>query len=504
MRGLRGQARSSGPENPVVSGPGNLHDEGVSLARTVRARRARRGWATALTVLALLTGCGGPTDETTGPDLALPAVYPEASTAGTASPGDDAILDPVLRDLIERALAGNRDLRVATLRVAEARAVAGIQRADRLPTLAAGAAAARASVPADLGGEGRRTIERQFGLSVGFTTWEIDFWGRIGSLETAALESYLGTAAARRAARAALVAQVAETYLSLRELDERLALARQAAASREESLRISRRRVELGAASRLESTQVELLLRQAETLVAVLEQARATQAHALDVVVGSSAPVTPDSLPLAAREVVADVAPGVPSELLTRRPDILAAEHELRAARANVAAARAAFFPRIALTASAGFASEELDNLVGADARAWNFAPTLSVPIFDGGRLRASLDATELRREQSVARYERAVQSAFRDVADALSARRWLAAQETALLATARTLEERARLAGLRHASGSASHLEVLDAERDLLAIGQERVRNRRARLSARIALLAALGGGAGPDDLSR
>ena len=467
-------------------------------ASHARSPRLGQGWS--LTLL-LLAGCTGSDLGQPNPDLSLPASYPVADGAGDASLGE-VVLDPMLRELIGRALAGNRDLRVATLRVAEARAAAGIARADRLPTLEAGAAAARAGVPSGLGGEGGRTTRTQLGLSVGFTSWEIDFWGRVEGLERAAVETYLATEAATHAARVALKAQVANTYLSVLELDERLALARRAAESRAETLRICRRRAEVGAASRLELTQVELLLRQAETLVAVLEQARATQTHALDLMVGSAAGIKTDERPLDRREIIADAAPGVPSDLLLRRPDILAAEHELRAAGANVAAARAAFLPRIALTASAGVASQSLGDLVGADSAAWNFSPTVSVPLFDGGRLRASLDIAELRREQAVARYEQAVRSAFRDVADALAARRWLSDQETSLRATAGLLAERARLARLRHESGAASHLEVLDAERDLLAIGQELVQNRRARLSARVALIAALGGG--PDEPSR
>lgn len=452
-----------------------------------------------LAAFLLLAGCAATPPETPRPDIALPAAYAEPS--GGAAPADaswaEVILDPTLRGLVDQALAGNRDLRMAALRVAEARAASGIQASERLPTLSAGAAALRAGVPADLSPTGRRATGDQFGLSVGFTSWEIDFWGRVRSLNEAAVADYLRTEAAQRAARVSLVSQVAETYLSLRELDERLGLARRAAASRAESLRLSQRKAELGSASRLEVSQVELLLRQAETLVARLEQARASQANALGLLVGSPAAVEPDGVGLAERKVLREVAAGAPSELLLRRPDILAAEQALRAAQANVSAARAAFFPRISLTASAGLASADLGALVGADSRAWSFSPSLSLPVFDGGRLRASLDVAEIRRDQAVAGYERAVQSAFRDVADALSARRWLGEQEASLLATAAALEERARLARLRHDSGAASHLEVLDAERDLLAVGQELVQVRRARLSARVALHAALGGGA-------
>lgn len=459
----------------------------------------------AAAALLALAGCQSAPDEMPGaPVIDLPATYGEDSAAA-ASPNlgwDQVVIDPELLRLIRQALAGNRDLRVALLRVAEARAAAGIQQADRLPTLAAGAAALRASVPADLSGTGSRVTGTQLGLSVGFTSWEIDLWGRVRSLSEAAIQTYLQTEAAARAARLSLATQVADTYLAVRELDARLALARQAAASRAETLRIFRRRLELGAISQLELTQVELLRQQAETLVTQLEQARATQAHALDVLVGSPAGLAPTAADDA--EVLRDVAPGLPSDLLTRRPDIAAAEHALLAAQANIAAARAAFLPRIALTAEAGVASADLDRLFADGAGAWSFSPTVSLPIFDGGRLRASLDLAEIRRDSAVARYEAAVQSAFRDVADALSARVWLARQARSLDATARTLGERARLARSRYASGAASHLEVLDAERDLLAVGQEQVRVRAARRAAQVALIAALGGGDEPSPPSR
>lgn len=459
-----------------------------------------------LGVLAL-SACRGGSDSELKPAVDLPKAYDDTG-ARDAEDGrrlwTEFIQDPVLSGLVRQALAENRDLRLATLRVAEARAAAGIQQADQLPTLAAGAAAIRAGVPGQINGTGQRLTGNQFGLSVGFTSWEIDLWGRVRALNDAAIQAYLRTDAARRAVQVSLVAQVANNYLSLREIDERIALARQAVRSRADSLRIFRRRLELGAASRLEFTQVELLLQQAETLVTQLEQARATQAHALAILVGQPAAIAPEPAGPRGRAPFREVGAGLPSLLLTRRPDIIAAEHGLRAAQADIAAARAAFFPRIALTASAGFASVELDRLVGADGRAWSFAPSISLPLFDGGRLRASLDLAQIRGDQAVARYELAVQSAFRDVADALSARRWLGEQARSLEATGRTLTERARLARLRYDSGAARYLEVLDAERDLLAVGQELVQNRRAVLSAQMALYAALGGGAETSDLAR
>ena len=435
------------------------------------------------------------------PALPVPDSYAGAPGYAAAIPAAaidwrDYFLDPQLQALIARALANNRDLRGAILRVQEARAAYGIQRADRLPTVAATLDAARAGVPGDLNITGRPMVGNQFQLGVGFSSWEIDFWGRVRSLNEAALENYLASDAAGIAATLGLIIQVANNYLALRESDERLVLARRTAASRSESLRIFRRRVELGATSKLELTQVELLWQQAEALVAQLEHGRAAQVNALALLVG-----VPVQLESGARRFDDSVAlrelqPGLPSDLLLYRPDIVAAEHGLRAAQANIGAARAAFFPRIALTGFVGTASIELDRLFNSGSQDWTFAPSIALPIFDAGRREAALDLATVRREQAVVRYEQAVQAAFRDVSDALAARRWLGEQVTILSATLAVQTERARLAKLRYDSGSARYLEVLDAERELLAVEQQLVQTRRANLSSQVALFAALGGG--------
>lgn len=449
-----------------------------------------------------LAGCAPLVPPAQLPALALPASYPgeEGPTAATAAAAaldwSDYCADPVLRTLVTQALVHNHDVRSAVLRVQEARAAYGIQRAERWPTLGASFDAARARVPGDLNATGHAVVGNQMQLGVGLSSWELDFWGRVRSLNGAALESYLATDAARRAATLSLVAQVANAYLSLRELDERLTLARRTLGSRAQSLKIFRRRVELGATSRLELTQVELLWQQASALVAQLEYARATQAHALTLLVG--VPVDLASVPLKLEDagLFRALQAGLPAELLVQRPDIVAAEHALKAAHANIGAARAAFFPRIALTGSLGTASTELDGLFQAGSRAWTFAPQISLPLFDGGRRQAGLDLALARREQAVVRYEQAVQAALRDVSDALSARRWYGEQVRILGATLELQAERARLARLRYDSGAARYLEVLDAERDLLGAEQQLVQMRRALLAAQVALYAALGGG--------
>ncbi|MDL0433944.1 efflux transporter outer membrane subunit [Marinobacter sp. TBZ242] len=452
--------------------------------------------------LAALAGCTSLAPPHAPPDIDLPAAYRGVPVADTSQPPAariawrDYFTDVRLQALIERALADNHDLRSALLRVEEARAAHGIQRADRGPTIALGASGERTRVPGDLNLTGAPQTASQYQVGVGFTSWELDFWGRVRSLDEAALETYLATDEARRAAELSLIARIAEDYYRLRELDERLSLARRTVANREESLRIFNRRVEVGAAAALDLKQVEVLLHQARALDAQLELARTQQANALALLTGSfiEAPFPPERL--VDVEAPGAPPPGLPSELLIHRPDIRAAEHALRSANANIGAARAAFFPRIALTGSAGTASAELDGLFGTGSRAWGFSPTLSLPIFDGGRRRASLDLAEIRHEQAVVEYERTIQEAFRDVADALAAQRWLAEQVEMAQAMLEVQRERARLADLRYERGAVTFLEVLDAQRDLLEAEQQWVQRRRELTSARIALYAALGGG--------
>ena len=450
----------------------------------------------------LLAACTSMAPPYAAPPLPVPTAYPADAPvpAGGAQAARlewaDLFPDPALRHLVDQALAHNRDLRVAALRVEEARAAYGIQRAEQWPTLGLGAEGSRARVPGDLNVTGRSVITSSRQVGLGVNAWELDFWGRIASLRDAALQNYLASDAARRAVTVGLVAEVANAYLSLRELDERVAIARGTIASREESLRIFTRRFEVGSTSRLELSQVRTLLAQAQSLGAQLEQARAAQAHALAVLVGEpvALPAAPQGLDEGA---VRPLAAGLPSDLLTARPDILAAEHRLRAAQANIGAARAAFFPRITLTGSLGTASAELDGLFQGGSRAWSFAPSLALPLFDAGRNQANLDLAQARHDIAVASYEKAVQAAFREVADGLTAQQALAEQvriqQTALAAQ----QDRARLARLRYDHGATTFLEVLDAQRDLLSAEQQLVQTRRALLSARVGLYAALGGGA-------
>lgn len=462
--------------------------------------RARRHLVAAAVLM--LAGCSSMAPPYEQPPLPVADRYPadvplaEAGVAAAGLAWRDYFTDPHLQDLIERALAHNRVLRTYVLRADEARVTHGLRRAERFPTMTVGADGSRSRTPGDLSVTGQAVTAGQYQAGFSMSTWELDFWGRVRSLQDAALQEFLASDAARRAFAVSLVAQVADGYLSLRELDERVALARRTIASREESLRIFTRRFEVGAVTKLDLTQVQTLLAQAQALGAQLQQSRAEQAHALAVLVGDAVDLTRAQDRFDDAAVVGELRPGLPSALLTDRPDIAAAEHRLRAAHANIGAARAAFFPRVTLTGSFGTASAELDGLFDPGSRAWSFAPSLSLPIFDGGRNRANLDLAQVRRELAVADYEKTVQTAFREVADTLSARQWLAEQVHIQRAALAAQTERARLAKLRYDNGAATFLEVLDAQRDLLSAEQQLVQNRRALLSARVDLYAVLGGG--------
>ena len=460
-------------------------------------------YLTALGLAMALAGCASLAPPYQAPPLPVAAVFPEAdSAAGAPAPTldwRDYFADARLRQLIAQALDNNRDLRIAALRVEEARAAYGIQRAEQFPTVGLGAEAGRSRTPADLNPTRQPLLASQYQAGLNVSAWELDFWGRVRSLKDAALHTMLAGDAARRAVTAGLIAQVADGYLTLRELDERVELARRTIASRTESLRIFTRRFEVGSSSKLELTQVVTLLTQAQTLGAQLEQARALRLHALEQLVG--APLAPALAALEAgfddRTVLRELRAGLPSDLLAARPDIAAAEQQLRAAQANIGAARAAFFPRITLTSSFGTASAEFDGLFDAGSRAWNLVPRLTLPIFDAGRNKAGLDLAAVRRDVAVANYEKSVQNAFREVADAMSARRWLAEQVRIQQSALAAQTERARLAKLRYENGAAPYLEVLDAQRDLLSAEQQLVQTRRALLSSQVSLYAALGGGA-------
>jgi len=452
-------------------------------------------------VMLLVAGCSlAPSYER--PIQPTAAVYPnvaadhQAADAAHRLGWREFFTDKQLHGLIALALENNRDLRIAMHRVQEARSLYGIERADQFPNIGAGAVSDRSRVPASLSPTGHSMISERYSATLNLSAWELDFWGRVRNLSAAALESYLATEEARRAVVISLVAEVANSYLVARELDELIDISHSTLATRAESYRIMKRRYEVGAGSKLDAVQAETLLNSARANLALLKRARDLNRNAPTLLTGAAPPVEMSPLSRIEAGFVRKISVGAPSDLLLNRPDVLAAEHRLKATHANIGAARAAFFPRIVLIGSAGTASAELSDLFAAGSGVWSFMPSITLPIFEGGRNLANLDLSEARRHLAVADYERTIMGAFREVADALAERRWLADQVAAQQATLVAQTERARLAGLRYQSGAAPYFEVLDAERDRFAAEQALVQSRRALLSSSVNLYAALGGG--------
>jgi multidrug efflux system outer membrane protein len=437
------------------------------------------------------------------PEAPVAPAFPAPGDAGSAavSASDlgwrDVFGDPRLQALVALALERNRDLRVATLNVELVQAQYRIQRAAQLPTLSGQADVTARHVPGDLSLAGRATSTQAWSVGAAVTGFELDLWGRVRSLSAAALEQLFGTDEARRSAQLSLVAQVANQYLATRALDAQVALARSTLETVEASAALTRRSVEAGRTADIDLRTAESQVETARFNLAAAEQQRALAQDALELLAGGPIPADlPAPMALDAQPVIADLPAGIPSEVLVRRPDVLAAEHALRAANANIGAARAAFLPRIALTASGGVASAELSGLFATGQEAWSFVPQLSIPIFAGGALQANLDAAHVRKSIQVAQYEGAIQSAFREVADALASRGWIEAQLRAQTARVAAEQERFRLSDRRYRAGVDGYLTVLTAQRDLFAAQQQLIQTRLSSLANRVALYKALGGG--------
>lgn len=436
------------------------------------------------------------------PVAPVPASFPNAPQAAEATPADaiiwrDYFANAQLRDVIALALANNRDLRVAALNIEQARAQYRIQRADLFPSVGAIGEQTAQRLPGELTSSGEAGISRQYNATIGFSAYELDFFGRIRSLNAAALEQYLGTEEARRSAQISLVAEVAGTWLTLAFDNERLALARSTYETRQKSHDLIRRSFEAGAVSALDLSQSQQLLQSARADVARYNSFAAQDENALALVVG--APVSADLLPATLTDTVSAVAElptGVPSDVLTRRPDILQAERVLRAANASIGAARAAFFPSITLTAAAGTASSTLDGLFSGGSGAWSFIPLIRIPVFEAGRLEASLDVAEVQRDINVAQYEKAIQSAFREVADALAVRASLTERLDARYQQVEATQAAFRLSDARYKGGADSYLGLLDAQRSLYLAEQELIIVRLADAANRVTLYKVLGGG--------
>lgn len=450
-------------------------------------------------IAVLLAGCSL-APQYQRPEAPIATVYPaEASNAkadATATGWREFFPDQRLQQLIEAALANNRDLRVAALRIEEARAQYGIQSADLLPNLNATASGSRSRTPGAVSITGRSSVNSNYQVGLGLAAFELDFFGRVRSLNDAALAQYLATEEASRAAQISLIAEVAKAYLAEQAFAEQYDLARKTVESRENAYKLAKQRFEVGASSALDLRQNETLVQSARASLATLTRQRAQATNALTLLVGRPLGDLPAAQTLSGQNIVTEIPPGLPSDLLTRRPDIRAAEQRLRATNANIGAARAAFFPRISLTGSIGTASNQLDGLFESGSRTWSFVPQLVLPIFDAGRNRANLNLAEARNNIAVAEYEKAIQTAFREVSDALVARAALEEQIAAQQAVQDAQAERLKLADLRSQSGVASSLEVLDAQRELFTAQQQLVQARLLRLTNAVDLYRALGGG--------
>lgn len=437
----------------------------------------------------------------TRPDAPVASTYPNTSEkAPRVAVADlgwkDVFGDERLQALLTLALENNRDLQVAALNVERFAALYRIERAALLPSVNATGAATFQELPSSIPGS-QFAPKEQYSANLNATAWELDLFGRIRSLSRAALERFFATEEARRSVQLSLVAQVAIAHFNERALAEQLDLAEQTLATVQSSYELTRRAFERGVASELDLRTAESQVETSRFQLAFFHQRHAQANNALVFLVGTQLPGDlPGALPLVEAKVRTFLPPGLPSDLLQRRPDILAAEHELKAANASIGAARAAFFPSISLTGAAGFASTDLGQLFQNDGFTWNFTPRISLPIFQAGRLRASLDAAEVTKNIEVAQYERSIQNAFREVADALVAKQAIEDRLRAQAAVVAADERRYQLAERRYRAGIDSYVTLLAAQRDLYRAQQGLIDAQLERLANVADLYRALGGG--------
>jgi len=402
--------------------------------------------------------------------------------------------DPRLQELIAAALDNNRDLRIAAARVQEARAQFGLAKADRLPTINLVGSGSFSKTPGDLSATGSPVSGERYDLSLTAISFEMDLWGRLAGLSDAAKSSVLATQAAQRAVHIALIADVANAYFSVLQLDEMAELARYAVETREQSLLVVGKGRDAGAANEAEYLLSLSILESTRAASEAMEYQRAVAMNRLQFLVGKMPEALPKGQELDQQRLVASLPSGLPGDILLQRPDVIAAEYRLRAAHANVGAARAAFWPRILLTAGAGVASQGLSSLFNAGS--WTFQPSIALPLFDGGRIESGKDLADARKDIAVAEYEKTIQLAFREVADLLAAGNSTAKQLRSAAANEKAQKTRLDIAMARQAVGLISYLEVLDAQRELLAARQTAIQVRKTQLDTASQLYRALGGG--------
>ena len=417
--------------------------------------------------------------------------------------------DETLKELISIGLENNNNLKTAALRISEARALYGIERSGLVPDVSADGAYTRQKVNASSSGlqgagasggsSGRSVIYDNYSVGLGFTAYELDFFGRVRSLNEAALNDYLSTVAALETVRITLISDIAAAYTSLRANQSLLKLSQETTETRQESYDLIAKRAEEGISSDLELAQAETLLLQAQVDLYQYLNAIAQDKNALRLLLGT--PETMPDMELAQdytleNIAVLDLPAGLPSDLLIRRPDVLAAEYQLYSANADIGAARAAFLPRISLTTTGGYSSSEFDNLFDSASQVWRFSPQITLPIFTGGRLKNNLDLAEVRKDIAVVAYEDAIETAFREVADALSAVSTSDERVQAQQNLVDAASKRTGLSNMRYDAGIENYLAVLDSKRELYLAQQNLILQNAAEINAKIALYRSLGGG--------
>jgi outer membrane protein, multidrug efflux system len=475
--------------------------------------RADGSWLPALLAVSVLSAGCTLIPRYQRPAAPVRSTFPTVSSATGAAPGAHAMaadiavrdffLDEQLNRLIEIALANNRDLRIAVLNVEQSRAQYRISRSALLPNVQGDASFTSQRSPIPIGlpagfdGGAVTSTSNTWSASAGVSSYQLDLFGRVRAQNAQALEQYFATAEARRGAQVTLVAEVATQYFTLRQAQEQLRLAHDTLTAVQDSYQLNLATFNAGQSNELDLRQAESQVENAQLSIETYERQIVQAQDALELLLGTPLPADlPPPRPLGAANMMVDIPVGLPSDLLTQRPDILEAEHSLEAANANIGVARAAFFPTISLTSSAGFSSSALSSLFTGGSGAWNFAPQISVPIFTAGQLRAQLNSAVVGERAQVASYEKAIQTAFREVSDALIDIETYSQQistETALITTQR---RRFELATLRYRQGEDSYLNVLTAQQDLYSARQGLLLVQLDKLTSQVSLYEALGGG--------
>lgn len=438
------------------------------------------------------------------PDLPVQAQWPEGAAYEQGAPANasttelgwrEFFVDPTLQRLIGISLENNRDLRQAALNVEAYRAQYRISRSDLFPSIGIDGSGQRQRLPADLSPSGEADISSQYGVTLGVSAYELDFFGRLRSLEASALARYLATEEAQRSVQIGLVSEVAMAYLTWRTDQGLLELTRGTLYSYGKSLSLVQAAHDVGTASALDVRQARSLVEQARVQFARYSRLVAQDANLLRLLLGTDLPADLSD-GFGFNNVFAELPVGMPADLLLRRPDIRAAEYRLQAANANIGAARAAFFPSIRLTAAAGTLSGELDGLFEGGSGTWSFIPQINIPIFTAGRLKANLDYAEVQKDINIAQYEQSIQTAFREVADGLAARGTFEEQLQAQADLTKTTQEYLELAQQRYQEGVDNYLAVLDAQRELFSAQQQLLGDQLLQLHSEVQLFKALGGG--------